>query len=197
MTEWPFDWDEHNLAKCVARVPRVDIERLFGDPATYLAEDPHMSETRYRAMTQRRRPNAVCRLHIVANRRRLIYSSNQPAPRPSEGRREMANKLKPFPKFASDAEAERYVETTDLSQYDLMAGALPRDQWFAQAEELYKDARITRPPAAGGRRCIQRQGRRPQHALSAAHETAAAKGAGNAVTCERRVMPNAIDRFRA
>jgi predicted DNA binding CopG/RHH family protein len=55
----------------------------------------------------------------------------------------MANKLKPFPKFASDAEAERFVETTDLSQYDLMAGALPRDQWFAQAEELYKDARIT------------------------------------------------------
>jgi hypothetical protein len=24
-----------------------------------------------------------------------------------------------------------------------MAGALPRDQWFAQAEELYRDARIT------------------------------------------------------
>ena len=43
----------------------------------------------------------------------------------------MANKLTPFPKFASDAEAERFVETMDLSQYDLMAGALPRDEWFA------------------------------------------------------------------
>jgi hypothetical protein len=47
----------------------------------------------------------------------------------------MANKLKPFPKFMSDAEAERFVETADLSQYDLMAGALPRDEWFARAEE--------------------------------------------------------------
>jgi hypothetical protein len=27
----------------------------------------------------------------------------------------MANKLKPFPKFPSDAEAERFVETEDLS----------------------------------------------------------------------------------
>ena len=55
----------------------------------------------------------------------------------------MAAKLKPFPKFASDAEAERFVETTDLSQYDLMAGGLPRDEWFARAEHLYKDARVT------------------------------------------------------
>jgi len=55
----------------------------------------------------------------------------------------MASELKPFPTFASDAEAERFVETADLSQYDLMAGALPRDVWFARAEELYKDARIT------------------------------------------------------
>jgi hypothetical protein len=35
------------------------------------------------------------------------------------------------------------METADWSQYDLMAGALPRDEWFAQAEELYKDARVT------------------------------------------------------
>ncbi len=55
----------------------------------------------------------------------------------------MASELKQFPTFASDAEAERFVETADLSQYDLMAGALPRDVWFARAEELYKDARIT------------------------------------------------------
>ena len=55
----------------------------------------------------------------------------------------MAGKLKPFPNFASDAEAERFVETADLSQYDLMGGALPRDEWFARAEDLYKDARVT------------------------------------------------------
>jgi len=55
----------------------------------------------------------------------------------------MAGKLKPFPKFATDGEAERFVEAADLSQYDLMADALPRDQWFARAEDLYKDARVT------------------------------------------------------
>jgi predicted DNA binding CopG/RHH family protein len=55
----------------------------------------------------------------------------------------MASKLKPFPKFASDREAERFVETADLSQYDLMAGALLREEWFARAEDLYKDARVT------------------------------------------------------
>ena len=50
MTQWAFDWDEHNPSKCLARVPRAEIERLFGDPATYLAADPHIGETRYRAM---------------------------------------------------------------------------------------------------------------------------------------------------
>jgi predicted DNA binding CopG/RHH family protein len=55
----------------------------------------------------------------------------------------MASKLKPFPPFASEAEAERVVETADFSQCDLMAGALPRDVWFARPEELYKDARVT------------------------------------------------------
>ena len=50
MTRWAFDWDEHNLTKCVARVPRAEIERLFDDPATYLAADPNIGETRYRAM---------------------------------------------------------------------------------------------------------------------------------------------------
>jgi uncharacterized DUF497 family protein len=50
MTAWAFDWDDHNLAKCVARVPRPEIERLFGDPATYIAGDPHIGEMRYRAM---------------------------------------------------------------------------------------------------------------------------------------------------
>jgi uncharacterized protein len=50
MTERAFDWDKHNLAKCLARVPRAEIERLFHDPGTYLAADPHLGETRYRAI---------------------------------------------------------------------------------------------------------------------------------------------------
>ena len=68
MTEWVFDWDEHNLAKCLARVPRAEIEQLFGDPATYLAADPHLGETRYRAMGR----NALGRpLFVVFALRRI------------------------------------------------------------------------------------------------------------------------------
>ena len=36
-----------------------------------------------------------------------------------------AKKLKPVPKFKSDAEAERFVETADLSEYDVFANASP------------------------------------------------------------------------
>ncbi len=51
-----------------------------------------------------------------------------------------AKKLKPVPKFKSDAEAERFVETADLSEYDLFANASPRDEWFAKIEALHEQA---------------------------------------------------------
>jgi hypothetical protein len=51
-----------------------------------------------------------------------------------------AKKLKPVPKFKSDAEAERFVETADLSEYDLFANASPRDEWFAKFEALQEHA---------------------------------------------------------
>ena len=51
-----------------------------------------------------------------------------------------AKKLKPVPKFKSDAEAERFVETADLSEYDLFANASPRDEWFAKFEALHDHA---------------------------------------------------------
>jgi len=48
--------------------------------------------------------------------------------------------LKPVPKFKSDAEAERFCETADLSQYDAFANASSRDQWFAKFEALREHA---------------------------------------------------------
>jgi len=39
----------------------------------------------------------------------------------------MAKKaLKPFPKFASDEEAERFLEQADLGDYELIAGGFRR-----------------------------------------------------------------------
>ncbi len=51
-----------------------------------------------------------------------------------------AKTLKPVPKFKSDAEAERFVETADLSEYDVLANASPRDEWFAKFEALHEHA---------------------------------------------------------
>jgi predicted DNA binding CopG/RHH family protein len=49
---------------------------------------------------------------------------------------------KPFPKFESDEKLEAFLETADLDGYDLTAGALPRDEWFARYELFAKDASI-------------------------------------------------------
>jgi predicted DNA binding CopG/RHH family protein len=49
---------------------------------------------------------------------------------------------KPFPKFDSDEKLEAFLETADLDKYDLMPGALPRDEWFARYERFAKDASI-------------------------------------------------------
>jgi predicted DNA binding CopG/RHH family protein len=49
---------------------------------------------------------------------------------------------KPFPKFDSDEKLEAFLETADLDEYDLTAGALPRDEWFARYERFAKDASI-------------------------------------------------------
>ena len=57
-------------------------------------------------------------------------------------------KLKPVPKFKSDAEAERFVETADLSEYDLLANASPRDEWFAKFEALHEHAAQAKRVAA-------------------------------------------------
>jgi len=55
----------------------------------------------------------------------------------------MAKKaLKPFPGFASDEEAERFLAEADLSQYDLLSGGLPADEWLARLDTMYKDARV-------------------------------------------------------
>jgi predicted DNA binding CopG/RHH family protein len=49
---------------------------------------------------------------------------------------------KPFPRFDRDEKLEAFLETADLDEYDLTAGALPRDEWFARYERFAKDASI-------------------------------------------------------
>jgi predicted DNA binding CopG/RHH family protein len=49
---------------------------------------------------------------------------------------------KPFPKFDSDEKLEAFLDAADLDEYDLAAGAIPRDEWFARYERFAKDASI-------------------------------------------------------
>ena len=49
---------------------------------------------------------------------------------------------KPFPIFDSDEKLEAFLDAADLNEYDLAAGALPRDEWFARYERFVKDASI-------------------------------------------------------
>ena len=49
---------------------------------------------------------------------------------------------KPFPRFDSDEKLEAFIDSADLDEYDLTAGALPRDEWFARYELFAKDASI-------------------------------------------------------
>ena len=76
------------------------------------------------------------------------------------------------------------METADLSQYDLMAGAFLRDIRFARAEELYKDAAslCACPSPSSMRTKAKAAARRMPHQRD---EAAAAKGAGGFVTLRR------------
>ena len=52
---------------------------------------------------------------------------------------------KPFPKFDSDEDVETFLDMADLGEFDLRAGARPRDEWFARYERFMKDAGRIKP----------------------------------------------------
>lgn len=134
-----FDWDDGNREKCARRVPLHEIDDLIDDPRTLIAGDPYEGETRFsRDWQQFRGPSFVRGLHHVREKWRTPCSSDQ---RPLEAS-ELGPVKKPFPKFDSDETLEAFLETADLDEYDLAAGALPRDEWFARYERFAKDASI-------------------------------------------------------
>ena len=138
-----FDWDQNNRAKCEARLPIAEIEGLFKRPDTAFADDPKLTEKRYRAMGVSSKGEPI---FVVFKNSPRIWSmvdpANQCAICSGRGSSKMAHakKLKSVPKFKSDAEAEQFVETADLSEYDVFANASPRDEWFAKFEALHEDA---------------------------------------------------------
>jgi hypothetical protein len=53
----------------------------------------------------------------------------------------MSAKKKQIPRFGTDEEAERFVDTADLAEYDL-SGGVPMDKWLLLYEQYSKDANI-------------------------------------------------------
>jgi predicted DNA binding CopG/RHH family protein len=53
----------------------------------------------------------------------------------------MSAKKKQIPRFGTDEEAERFVDTADLAEYDLKGG-VPMDKWLLRYEQYSKDANI-------------------------------------------------------
>lgn len=49
---------------------------------------------------------------------------------------------KPLPRFNSDQQVETFLEGNDLEDFDLTAGAMPRDEWFRRYERFAKDSSI-------------------------------------------------------
>ena len=57
-------------------------------------------------------------------------------------------RLKPWPKFRSDAEADQWLQNADLTEYDLETGALPFREWLAvltaKAEAARANGKVAR-----------------------------------------------------
>ena len=53
----------------------------------------------------------------------------------------MSAKKKQIPRFGTDEEAERFVDTANLAEYDL-TGGVPVDKWLLRYEQYSKDANI-------------------------------------------------------
>ena len=59
----------------------------------------------------------------------------------SQGKAETTGKKK-LPKFNTDEQAERFVDTADLSEYELTSGGMPMGKWLLLYEQYSKDANI-------------------------------------------------------
>ena len=116
-----FDWDEGNWPKCAQHgVSKEEIEQLFEGTLAVMA-DPHPDEPRVRAIGKTRAGRylfLVFMLRIVEDKT-LVRPISARYMHQKEIAAMNANKLKSIPSLRSDAEAERFVETADLSEYNL------------------------------------------------------------------------------
>jgi predicted DNA binding CopG/RHH family protein len=101
--------------------------------------DPYEGETRFRAIGHNSEGRPLFVVFATREKDGEHYCSADQRPLQSQ---EQAAMKKSFPQFDSDEQPEAFLDTADLDEYDLTAGALPRDEWFARYERFAKDASI-------------------------------------------------------
>lgn len=115
-----FAWDTGNWPKCGKHgLSRAEIEEVFARTPAVLA-DPFPEEVRMRAIgttAAGRHVFVVFQLREIDGQTKLRPSA--PATCIRRRSRIMNAHPKPLPPLTSDAEAEAFVETADLSEYDL------------------------------------------------------------------------------
>jgi predicted DNA binding CopG/RHH family protein/uncharacterized DUF497 family protein len=114
-----FDWDEANLEKCQKHgVSVTEIEGLFARPYTIRVDVEHsLAEARLEAIGRSSKGRHIFLVFTIASET-ANASSGPPAPATCTERRSSTMKKK-IPDFESDEAAECFVETADLSEYDL------------------------------------------------------------------------------
>jgi predicted DNA binding CopG/RHH family protein/uncharacterized DUF497 family protein len=113
-----FDWDAGNLEKCQKHgVSVAEIEGLFMRPHIISVDVEHsLAEGRLRAIGKTGQGRYVFLVFTIQERNGDRIDPSVPA---TCTRRRWSTMKQKIPIFDSDEEAERFVETADLTEYDL------------------------------------------------------------------------------
>jgi predicted DNA binding CopG/RHH family protein/uncharacterized DUF497 family protein len=115
-----FDWDAGNLEKCQKHgVSAAEIEGLFMRPHIISVDVEHTPSPRGASGPSGRPAKVGTCLWFSRSESETAIVSFDPSVPATCTRRRWSTMKKKIPIFESDEEAERFVETADLTEYDL------------------------------------------------------------------------------
>jgi predicted DNA binding CopG/RHH family protein/uncharacterized DUF497 family protein len=117
-------WDDGNRSKCLKHgVSTEEVESLFLRPIIILSDEAHsVAEARFKAVGKTAAGRHIFQVFTIREKTGQRYVQPS-APLICTGKKLSIMKKK-IPTFKSDKEAEAFVDTADLTKYDL-SGAKP------------------------------------------------------------------------
>src|ERR1700728_4887225 len=82
------------------------------------------------------------RLHVPLEGERTARAAGQRALHSQRKRAKRMKPKNPLPAFASDDEEQTFLDSADLTEYDLETGFKPFGEWLSEIEMKRKDARV-------------------------------------------------------